>query len=169
MQDYEMIRRLGGGSFADVYLEKEKSTGELVAVKVLKKKYRKFDDCVELREVKSLQKIQKDSLSGQKGIDNIIKLKQIVFEKKTGTLNLVFEYMETDLYELMKKRSPAKLSEEEIKDITYQTLCGLFHMHKYGFFHRDMKPENLLLTGKKVKIGDFGLAREIRSIPPYTE
>ena len=139
MQDYEMIRRLGGGSFADVYLEKEKSTGELVAVKVLKKKYRKFDDCVELREVKSLQKIQKDSLSGQKGIDNIIKLKQIVFEKKTGTLNLVFEYMETDLYELMKKRAPQKLSEEEIKDITYQTLLGLFHMHKYGFFHRDMK------------------------------
>ena len=169
MQEYEMIRRLGGGSFADVYLEKEKSTGELVAVKVLKKKYRKFDDCVELREVKSLQKLQKDSLAGQKGIDNIIKLKQIVFEKKTGQLNLVFEYMETDLYELMKKRAPGKLSEEEIKDITYQTLLGLFHMHKYGFFHRDMKPENLLLTGKKVKIGDFGLAREIRSMPPYTE
>ena len=42
-------------------------------------------------------------------------------------------------------------------------------MHKYGFFHRDMKPENLLLTGKKVKIADFGLAREIRSIPPFTE
>ena len=42
-------------------------------------------------------------------------------------------------------------------------------MHKYGFFHRDMKPENLLLTGKKIKIADFGLAREIRSIPPYTE
>ena len=48
-------------------------------------------------------------------------------------------------------------------------LLGLFHMHKYGFFHRDMKPENLLLTGKKVKIADFGLAREIRSIPPFTE
>ena len=90
-------------------------------------------------------------------------------KKKTGKLSLVFEYMETDLYELMKKRSPGKLSEEEIKDITYQTLLGLYHMHKYGFFHRDMKPENLLLTGKKVKIADFGLAREIRSIPPYTE
>ena len=69
----------------------------------------------------------------------------------------------------MKKHSPGKLSEEEIKDITYQTLLGLYHIHKYGFFHRDMKPENLLLTGKKVKIGDFGLAREIRSIPPYSE
>ena len=169
MEDYEIIKRLGGGSFADVYQAKEKSTGDLVAIKVLKKKYKKFEDCCELREIKSLQKLQQDSLSNEKGVNNIIKLKQIIFDKKTGVLNIVFEYMETDLYELMKKRSPQKLSETEIRDITYQILLGLYHMHKYGFFHRDMKPENLLLTGKKIKIADFGLAREIRSIPPYTE
>ena len=169
MENYEIIRRLGGGSFADVFLGKEISTSDLVAIKVLKKKYRKLDQCYELREVTSLQKLCKENLSSQKGYDNIIKLKQIIFEKKTGKLSLVFEYMETDLYELMKKRSPSRLSEDEIKDITYQMLLGLYHMHKYGFFHRDMKPENLLLTGKKVKIADFGLAREIRSLPPFTE
>ena len=169
MEKYEIIRRLGGGSFADVYLGKENATEDLVAIKVLKKKYRKLEQCYELREVQSLQKLCKENLSSQKGYDNIIKLKEIIFEKKTGKLSLVFEYMETDLYELMKKRSPSRLSEEEIKDITYQMLLGLYHMHKYGFFHRDMKPENLLLTGKKVKIADFGLAREIRSIPPFTE
>ena len=39
-----------------------------------------------------------------------------------------------------------------------------------GFFHRDMKPENLLCSGPElVKIADFGLAREIRSRPPYTD
>ena len=169
MENYEIIRRLGGGSFADVFLGKELSTSELVAIKVLKKKYRKLEQCYELREVQSLQKLCKDNLSSQKGYENIIKLKQIIFEKKSGKINLVFEYMETDLYELMKKRSPSRLTEDEIKDITYQILLGLYHMHKYGFFHRDMKPENLLLTGKKVKIADFGLAREIRSIPPFTE
>lgn len=42
-------------------------------------------------------------------------------------------------------------------------------MHKHGFFHRDLKPENLLLNQDTVKIADFGLAREIRSRPPYTE
>jgi len=169
MEKYEVIKRLGGGSFADVYLGKELATSDMVAIKVLKKKYRKLEQCYELREVQSLQKLCKESLSSQKGYDNIIKLKEIIFEKKNGKLSLVFEYMETDLYELMKKRSPSRLSEDEIKDITYQILLGLFHMHKYGFFHRDMKPENLLLTGKKVKIADFGLAREIRSIPPFTE
>ena len=52
-----MITRLGGGSFADVYKDKEKSTGELVAIKVLKRKYKKWEDCLELRECSSLQKL----------------------------------------------------------------------------------------------------------------
>lgn len=52
----------------------------------------------------------------------------------------------------------------------FQVLQGLSFMHKHGFFHRDMKPENLLCMGPElVKIADFGLAREIRSRPPYTD
>ena len=85
-------------------------------------------------------------------------------------MNLIFEYMEKDLFELMKERSRIKnLNENQIRSVVYQTLLGLSFMHKYGFFHRDLKPENLLVTGEIVKIADFGLAREIRSIPPYTE
>ena len=169
MDDYEMITRLGGGSFADVYKALEKSTGELVAIKVLKKKYKKWDDCNELMECRSLQKLHNDSTFNKPGEENIIKLKQIIFIKKTGTLNLIFEYMETDLLELMKSCEPKILKEDQIRDIMHQTLLGLCFMHKYGFFHRDMKPENLLLTRNKLKIADFGLAREIRSVPPYTE
>ena len=169
MDDYEMITRLGGGSFADVYKALEKSTGELVAIKVLKKKYKKWDDCNELMECRSLQKLHNDSTFNKPGEENIIKLKQIIFIKKTGTLNLIFEYMETDLLELMKSCEPKTLKEDQIRDIMHQTLLGLSFMHKYGFFHRDMKPENLLLTSNKLKIADFGLAREIRSVPPYTE
>lgn len=42
-------------------------------------------------------------------------------------------------------------------------------MHKHGFFHRDIKPENLLVRGDTIKVADFGLAREIRSRPPFTD
>ena len=163
-----MITRLGGGSFADVYKAREKTTGELVAIKILKRKYKKWEECIELRECKSLQILNKSS-QNEKGIDNIIKLKRIIFINKTGVLNLVFEFMEKDLLNLMKSYEPNRLPESKIKDIIYQTLLGLSYMHKYGFFHRDLKPENLLLVGDKIKIADFGLAREIRSIPPYTE
>ena len=169
MEDYEIINRIGGGSFADVYKAKEKSTGDIVAIKVLKKKYNNWSECLELREVKSLQKLHEEHLNNQKGIENIVKLKRIVFINESGTLNLIFEFLDRDLFELMKSKAPKGLTENQIRTIAYQTLLGLSFMHKYGFFHRDMKPENLLVVGDTVKIADFGLAREIRSIPPYTE
>ncbi|KAL7058268.1 hypothetical protein AAHC03_016401 [Spirometra sp. Aus1] len=61
-------------------------------------------------------------------------------------------------------------SEDSVRKITWQVLDGLAYMHKKGFFHRDLKPENLLCNGTDtIKLADFGLAREIRSQPPYTD
>ena len=76
-----------------------------------------------------------------------------------------------NLYDLISVliKTNKKLPESQIKFIIYQTLNGIAYMHRYGFFHRDMKPENLLVKGESVKIADFGLAREIRSLPPYTD
>jgi MAK-like kinase len=60
--------------------------------------------------------------------------------------------------------------EPVIRNILNQIFQGLNYMHKHGFFHRDIKPENLLCNGPElVKIADFGLARELRSRPPYTD
>ena len=61
-------------------------------------------------------------------------------------------------------------AESIIKNILFQIFQGLNYMHKHGFFHRDIKPENLLCNGPDlIKIADFGLARETRSRPPYTD
>ena len=76
--------------------------------------------------------------------------------------------MEGNLYELMKKRD-RHFPESKIRNIIYQIFQGLAFMHKHGFFHRDIKPENILVKGDVVKVADFGLAREIRSQPPYTD
>ncbi|XP_041040962.1 serine/threonine-protein kinase MAK isoform X2 [Carcharodon carcharias] len=77
--------------------------------------------------------------------------------------------MKENLYQLMKDRNKM-FPESVIRNIMYQIIQGLAFIHKHGFFHRDMKPENLLCMGPElVKIGDFGLAREIRSRPPYTD
>ena len=51
----------------------------------------------------------------------------------------------------------------------FSFFLGLAFMHKNGFFHRDIKPENMLVKGDVVKVADFGLAREIRSKPPFTD
>uniref|UniRef100_UPI00358F9773 serine/threonine-protein kinase MAK-like isoform X2 n=1 Tax=Myxine glutinosa TaxID=7769 RepID=UPI00358F9773 len=98
---------------------------------------------------------------------NVIKLKEVI--REGNQLYFVFEYMKENLYQLMKDRNKF-FPEATVRNIMYQILQGLAYIHKHGFFHRDMKPENLLCMGPElIKIADFGLAREIRSLPPYTD
>ena len=87
-------------------------------------------------------------------------------------LSFVFEFVEQSLLQYLQsyKDKGQYIPEKEIKSIVYQTVNGLAYMHKHGFFHRDLKPENILINKEGVvKICDFGLAREIRSRPPYTD
>ena len=96
----------------------------------------------------------------------IVKLYEIILEK--GTLHFVFEYLDQNVYEIMKDRKKL-FSEHQIRNILFQTLQGLAYMHKKNYFHRDLKPENLLCYNQTVKIADFGLAKECDARPPYTD
>ena len=158
MDKYQELEVLGDGTFGTVTKAKEIETGEIVAIKKFKKKYTSWDECKNLREVKSLVNLKHE---------NIVKVKEMI--RVDDILYLVFEFLDKNIYELMKNRQGKTLSESQIRTIMWQILRGIEHMHKYGFFHRDLKPENLLILGDRVKIADFGLAREIRSIPPYTD
>lgn len=158
MNRYETIKNLGDGTYGIVFLARNKETQELMAVKKMKKKYYDWNEALNLREVRSLRKFQHV---------NIIKLKEVVREK--DCLYLMFDYMKENLYQLTKDRK-RYLPEAHVRNITFQILTGLAYLHRTGFFHRDLKPENLLCNGPDlVKIADFGLAREIRSKPPYTD
>ncbi|XP_064486447.1 serine/threonine-protein kinase ICK-like isoform X2 [Ornithodoros turicata] len=158
MKRYQLLHQLGDGTFGSVVLARAVDTGEKVAVKRMKKKYYSWDECMNLREVKSLQKLSHA---------NLVKLKEVI--REDNTLYFVFEYMKENLYQLIKDREKP-FPEPVIRNILYQIFQGLAFMHKHGFFHRDIKPENLLCMGPElIKIADFGLAREIRSRPPYTD
>jgi protein kinase len=97
---------------------------------------------------------------------NVVKLKEVI--RENDELFFVFEFMECNLYELSKKRD-RHFPESVIRNAMYQIFQGLAFMHKHGFFHRDIKPENILCKGEICKVADFGLARETRSRPPYTD
>ena len=157
MDKYKITKTLGDGTYGSVVKAVNKSTNEEVAIKKMKKKFYSWEECMALREIKSLRKLNHC---------NIVKLKEVI--RVNDDLYFVFEYMEQNVYQLMKDRA-TPFPEAQIKCILYQTLQGLAYMHKHGFFHRDMKPENMLVKGEAVKIADFGLAREIRSRPPFTD
>jgi serine/threonine protein kinase len=123
----------------------------------MKKKFYSWEECMALREIKSLRKLNHSK---------IVKLKEVI--RANDDLYFVFEYLDQNVYQLIKDRT-TDLPEAQVKSVIYQTLEGLAYMHKHGFFHRDLKPENLLASDEIVKIADFGLAREIRSRPPFTD
>ncbi|NXL37231.1 MAK kinase, partial [Glaucidium brasilianum] len=158
MNRYTIMKQLGDGTYGSVLMGKSNESGELVAIKRMKRKFYSWDECMNLREVKSLKKLNHA---------NVIKLKEVI--RENDHLYFVFEYMKENLYQLMKDRNKL-FPESIIRNMMYQILQGLAFIHKHGFFHRDMKPENLLCIGPElVKIADFGLARELRSQPPYTD
>lgn len=158
MYRYQFLRELGDGTYGSVLLALSIETKEKVAIKKMKKKYYSWEECLNLREVKTLKRLEHPS---------IIRLREVIREK--DELFFVFEYMKENLYEMMKRRTKL-FSEDSVRKITWQVLDGLAYMHKKGFFHRDLKPENLLCNGTDtIKLADFGLAREIRSQPPYTD
>jgi len=157
MNRYKVTKQLGDGTYGSVLKAVNRQTGEVTAIKKMKKKFYTWEECIQLREIKSLKKLNHP---------NIVKLREVIRENEE--LFFVFEYMEGNLYELMKSRDRL-FPESHIRNIVYQILQGLAFMHKHGFFHRDIKPENMLVKGDVVKVADFGLAREIRSKPPFTE
>lgn len=123
----------------------------------MKRKFYSWDACLKLREIKALKNLRHT---------NIVKLKEVI--RENDELYFVFEHMERNLLEKIKAKHNF-FTETETFDMFYQIMLGIEHMHSEGFFHRDIKPENILCTGNVVKIADLGLAREIRSLPPYTE
>eukprot|EP01083_Nonionella_stella_P178165 628661_1 len=171
MNRYQTLSVLGDGTYGSVLKAVNRHSSEIVAIKQMKRKYYSWKECIRLREVRSLKKLSHK---------NIIKLKEVI--RENNTLYFVFEYMEQNVYEMMKQRQQSQgkgFDECTVKKIMYQCLNALAFMHKVGFFHRDIKPENILVSrlsnnhkdGDDIlcKVADFGLAREIRSQPPFTD
>lgn len=173
---------LGDGSFGRVFKAVDSRTGEVVAIKTLKAVLASWSDCVRMRETATLSRIRHE---------NIIRLREVIYEKEAGALYYVFDAADANLYSLMTARArsrrnahcPGGFTEPEVAHILACLLRGLAHCHRHGVFHRDVKPENVLCdavpsgspledatdaTLMRFRLCDFGQARETRSVPPYT-
>ena len=155
MERYKILKVIGDGTYGTVSKGLTLDTGEFVAIKRMKKKFYSWEECLELREIKCLRRLVHP---------NIVRLKEVI--RVNDDLHLAFEFLERNVVQLLQEGR--EVPESEIRDIMQGTLQGVAYFHKAGVFHRDLKPDNLMI-GETVKIIDFGLAREIRSRPPYTD
>lgn len=90
MNRYKVTKILGDGTFGCVVKAKNKHTNEWVAIKKMKRKFLTWEECMSLREIKSLRKLVHPS---------IVKLKEVI--RENDELHLVFEFMEANLYQVL--------------------------------------------------------------------
>ena len=151
---YEIIRVLGEGGMANVYLAIDTILDRKVAVKVLR------GDLA--TDEKFVRRFQREALSASSlNHPNIVEMYDV--GEDDGNFYIVMEYVEgKNLKQLVKRRS--KLSIPEVIDIMKQLTDGIAHAHDSFIIHRDIKPQNMLiLDSGLVKITDFGIAVALNS------
>ncbi|KAK4962221.1 hypothetical protein LTR28_004638, partial [Elasticomyces elasticus] len=142
---FEVLRDIGDGSFGSVVLGRTRSAGArltkrgtLVAIKTMKKTFESFNQCMELREVIFLKSLPNHP--------HLVPAYDIFLDPLSKKLHIAMEYMDGNLYQLMKARDHKPLDGTGVKSILFQILSGLEHIHEHNFFHRDIKPENILVS-----------------------
>ncbi|KAF7842804.1 putative serine/threonine-protein kinase [Senna tora] len=154
---FEKLEKIGQGTYSSVYKARDLETNKIVALK--KVRFTNMDpESVRFmaREIIILRRLDHP---------NVMKLEGMITSRVSGSLYLVFEYMEHDLAGLSALPG-VKFSEEQLAILRVQIKCymqqilkGLDHCHRKGVLHRDIKGSNLLVDNNgKLKIGDFGLA-----------
>lgn len=151
---YEIIKSIGEGGMANVYLAQDVFLDRKVAVKVLR------GDLA--NDEKFVRRFKREATaSANLSHPNIVEMYDV--GEDNGTYYIVMEYIEgKTLKQLLKKRGA--LTCPEVVDIMLQLTDGIAHAHDMYIIHRDLKPQNIMISDDgKIKITDFGIATALNS------
>ena len=151
---YEVLKRVGSGGMADVYMAKDHKLNRNVAVKVLKSEY--------VEDEKFLKKFETEAQAvARLSHPNIVNVYDVGIED--GINYIVMELAEgMTLKEYIRRKG--YLSPKETVEISLQIASAISHAHKNHIIHRDIKPQNILVSEiGNVKVTDFGIAKATSS------
>jgi len=159
--NFSLIKELGQGGMATVFLAEDKKFDTFVAIKILKKEF-VANENIRKRFVAEAKNMYRMSHP------NIIKVTDLVDEG--DTVAFVMEYIEGETLKEYTDRK-GKLNDEEVKSIFIQVLDAVGYVHENELVHRDIKPSNFMVDKKgKVKLMDFGIAKNTNtSSSEYTQ
>jgi serine/threonine-protein kinase len=150
---YEILSKIGQGAMGVVYKARQVSMDRVVAIKVLSPKYSKDRPFVErfVREARAVARLNHENIIS--GID---------VGETHGIHYFVMEYVDGVPASSVLKRE-GRLDERRCLNIGLQIARALAHAHKHGIVHRDVKPENIMLTSSgTAKLCDLGLAKQTK-------
>ncbi|XP_032995989.1 cyclin-dependent kinase-like 3 isoform X1 [Lacerta agilis] len=150
MEMYEILGKVGEGSYGTVMKCKHKETGHIVAIKIFYEKPEKSVNKIAMREIKFLKQFRHE---------NLVNLIDVIKQKKK--INLVFEFIDHTILDELQHYSHG-LDNRRLKRYLYQILRAIDYLHSNNVIHRDIKPENILVSQTGItKLCDFGFARTL--------
>jgi len=156
IENYLRLEQLGEGSYATVYRGFSNLTQQVVALKEIRLQEEEGAPFTAIREASLLRDLRHA---------NVVTLHDIVHTKTS--LTFVFEFVHSDLSQYLE-RNPGGLKAHNVRLFLFQLLRGLTYVHRRKILHRDLKPQNLLISEiGELKLADFGLARA-QSVPSHT-
>ncbi|XP_048416775.2 cyclin-dependent kinase 6-like [Stegostoma tigrinum] len=156
---YELLAEIGEGAYGKVYKARDlENNGRFVALKRIEiPRTKEGIPFIVIREVAWLKQLEVFDHP------NVVRLFNVELGSRTDKLmklTLVFELIEQDLSMFLTKVHQPHLPHKKVKDIMLQLFRGLDFLHANRVVHRDLKPQNILVSNSgQVKLADFGLAR----------
>lgn len=136
IERYKRISLVGNGTYGVVYEAQDVKTKERVALKKIKLKVETDGiPSTALREISLLREVEHP---------NVLPLKDVVISN--NKLYLIFEFLQQDLKMFLDKHKDRPIPRELIRSFMFQLLNGVYACHRNRVLHRDLKPQNLLLS-----------------------